>query len=101
MIKAIVLMLVLGALLGCGLGIASKVFAVQVDERIEKVSAMLPNYNCGGCGFAGCSAFAEAMVTGEVCDWKCRPCKPDKKQEIIQYLKDTPGPDGSTVNIKG
>lgn len=44
MVTAIVMMLVLGAILGLGLGIADRFLSVEVDERIEKVSSMLPNY---------------------------------------------------------
>lgn len=40
----------------------SKVFHVEEDPRIEEVQACLPGANCGGCGFAGCHAMAEAMV---------------------------------------
>lgn len=101
MLSAIVMMLVLGAILGAGLGIAAKAFAVQEDERTTTVTSMLPGYNCGGCGYAGCSGFASAMVEGETDSFKCRPCKADKKAEIIDYLKNTPGPDGKTVTIKG
>ncbi|MDD7281142.1 (Fe-S)-binding protein [Floccifex sp.] len=101
MIYAILVMLILGAILGIGLGVADKFLKVEADPRTEKVSTMLPNYNCGGCGYAGCSAFAEAMVNKEVNTFLCKPCKADKKQEIIEYLANTPGPDGSTVNIKG
>lgn len=101
MIYAIVVMLVLGAILGLGLGIADKFLKVEADPRVEKVSSMLPNYNCGGCGFAGCSALADAMVSGEVTTFACKPCKADKKEEIITYLKETPGPNGETVTIKG
>lgn len=64
-----------------------QVLHVEADPRIDYVSALLPNYNCGGCGYAGCSALAEAMVEGEVSDFKCKPCKADKKAEIIDYLK--------------
>lgn len=101
MITALILMLVLGAILGLGLAIADKYLAVEVDERIEKVSAMLPNYNCGGCGYAGCSGMAEALVTGEVTTVSmCRPCKPDQKLAIAEYLNNTPGPDGTCVKVK-
>ena len=65
MIAAIVMMLVLGAVLGLGLGIADKYLKVEVDERVEKVTEMLPNYNCGGCGYAGCSGLAAAIAKGE------------------------------------
>ena len=88
MITAIIMMFVVGAVLGLILGIASNVFKVEVDERVEKVTAMLPGYNCGSCGFAGCSGMAEAMVAGEVAT------------ASVEYLTTTPGPDGSTINIK-
>ncbi len=101
MVQAILMMLVLGALLGIGLGIAAKVFHVEPDTRVEYVTAHLPGYNCGGCGYPGCSGFAEAMVEGDTDSWKCKPCKADAKAEIIEYLKNTPGPDGKTVSIKG
>ena len=37
-------------------------FAVVEDHRIGEVSSLLPQANCGGCGFAGCSAMASALV---------------------------------------
>lgn len=40
----------------------SKVFHVEEDPRIDEVQECLPGANCGGCGFAGCRAMAEAMV---------------------------------------
>jgi electron transport complex protein RnfB len=42
----------------------SKKFAVHEDPRIGQVQELLPGANCGGCGFAGCSAMAEALVKG-------------------------------------
>ena len=41
---------------------ASRKFAVHEDERIGQVSAVLPQANCGGCGFPGCAGFAGACV---------------------------------------
>jgi Na+-translocating ferredoxin:NAD+ oxidoreductase subunit B len=52
----------LGALLAFGLGFAAKTFYIERDERIEKIEEILPGANCGACGFAGCSSFAEAIV---------------------------------------
>ncbi len=40
-------------------------FKVYEDPRIDEVEAELPAANCGGCGFAGCRAFAEALVKVE------------------------------------
>ena len=40
-------------------------FKVYEDPRIDEVQAVLPAANCGGCGFAGCRNFAEALVAAE------------------------------------
>ncbi len=53
---------VLGALLGTGLAFAAKKLAVKKDERVTSVEDALPGINCGACGYAGCSAYAEAIV---------------------------------------
>ena len=101
MLNAIVMMIVLGALLGAGLGVAAKVFHVEPDTRVDFVTAHLPGYNCGGCGYPGCSGFADALVSGDTDSWQCKPSKPDAKKEIIDYLASTPGPDGKTIKVKG
>ncbi len=51
-----------GFILGTGLAFASKRFAVEVNPLIEEVLDLLPGANCGGCGYAGCAAYAEAIV---------------------------------------
>ena len=55
----------LGLIFGIILSVAAKIFAVEKDERIPLVSECLPGANCGGCGYAGCAAAAEAIVKGE------------------------------------
>jgi electron transport complex protein RnfB len=40
-------------------------FKVFEDPRIDRVQEVLPAANCGGCGFAGCRNFAEALVKAE------------------------------------
>lgn len=40
-------------------------FKVVEDPRIDEVEEALPSANCGGCGYAGCRAFAEAIVKNE------------------------------------
>lgn len=61
-ITAILAMAALGCALSIVLGVAAKVFYVYVDPRIEKILDVLPGANCGGCGYAGCSDYAEAIV---------------------------------------
>ena len=63
-IFSIILLAVLGILIGLLLGVAGKVFAVEVDERVTKVRECLPGNNCGGCGFPGCDGLADAIVAG-------------------------------------
>ncbi len=54
-----------GLLIAIFLGIAGEKFKVPVDEREEKIIEVLPGNNCGGCGYAGCSGLAAAIVKGE------------------------------------
>ena len=50
----------------------AKKFRVQEDPRIDQVEEILPAANCGGCGYAGCRAFAEACVkASEMTDLYC------------------------------
>ncbi len=52
---------------------ASKKFAVYEDPRIGKVAEVLPQANCGGCGYPGCSGFAEACVKAGSLEGKLCP----------------------------
>ena len=97
---SVLVLLAVGAVLGLLLAVASKYLTVEQDERIDKVIEMLPGYNCGACGKAGCAAFGEALVTGEVKAVSgCKVIKPDKKQAIKDYLDNTPGADGTFVKV--
>ena len=57
---ATILLSVLGILGAVLLVAASKFLAVTEDEKVEQLQAVLPGANCGGCGYAGCSAYARA-----------------------------------------
>ena len=63
-ISALVSMGALGAFFATGLAAASKMFAIEADPRIAEIGAALPGANCGGCGYAGCANYAEAVVEG-------------------------------------
>jgi formate dehydrogenase beta subunit len=58
-------MLGIGAACGIILSLASKIFYVYEDPRIAEVEYFMAGANCGGCGFAGCSAAANAVVAGK------------------------------------
>lgn len=95
---AVLILAGLGLILGMILAIASIALKVKEDNRIEEVEHMLPNYNCGACGYPGCHGMAEALVSGK--EKKISKCKPGKLDQhynpIIAYLKEHPGEDGTT-----
>lgn len=61
----VLVFLLLGGLMGALLAFASRIFAVKTDERVEAIQECLPGANCGGCGYTGCAALAQAIVKGE------------------------------------
>lgn len=76
----------MGILFGGILGIASKIFAVEVDERVPQILEILPGANCGNCGFAGCSAYATALAEGGVKTNLCPACAGDAADKIAEIL---------------
>lgn len=62
---AVAIVSAIGLISGIMLTVFSKLFAVPVDETAEKVAAVLPGANCGGCGFSGCAGYAEAVASGK------------------------------------
>jgi len=73
MIIAIFSLTLLGLVLGLGLGVADRIFKVEVNPFIAEVEAMMPGSNCGQCGFPGCSGAARAIVSGEAAVTCCPP----------------------------
>ncbi len=69
----ILIVTLVGLFFGIALSIASKVFHVHLDKRIKEVEELLPGANCGACGFAGCGAFADAVIKGEASPSGCLP----------------------------
>ena len=61
----------LGLIFGLVLAAASKVFHVETDPRLDALNECLPGANCGGCGYAGCAGYAEAVLSGEAEIGKC------------------------------
>ena len=61
-IWTIAILTVLGAALAVVLFVVAKKFHVEEDPRIDEVEKVLPGANCGGCGQAGCRAFAQHCV---------------------------------------
>lgn len=94
----------LGVLFGVILAIASRVFAVKTDERIERLTEALPGANCGGCGYSGCAAFAEAVIKGDAKPDGCRACKAENLKvigEIMGVELGAPTPQRACVMCSG
>ncbi len=71
---------------GAFLGLAAKKFAVEVDPRVEEIEDVLPNANCGACGYPGCSGFAKAVVAGEAPVNGCIPGGAEVASAIADIL---------------
>lgn len=76
----------LGALFALGLIIANIKLHVEEDPRIALVLEELPGANCGGCGYPGCSAFAERIVDGSVAITACPVNTDDGVGEIAKIM---------------
>ena len=61
-IWTIAILTVLGLLLAAVLFWVASKFKVEEDPRIDEVEKAMPGANCGGCGYAGCRAFADSAV---------------------------------------
>src|SRR5512138_2655922 len=68
------------------LGIASRIFTVDEDPRLRGVGRLLPGANCGGCGYAGCAACAEAIVRGEVGPNACVTGQTEVAARVADFL---------------
>lgn len=87
----------LGTGIAVFLGIADKKLAVPADPLVEDVTAVLPMGNCGNCGFAGCTQFAEKVVHDPmVSPSLCTPGGAECAEQIARITGKEPG----TVEIK-
>jgi electron transport complex protein RnfB len=85
---AALLVMALGAIvLGTALGYAAVRFRVEGDPLVEKIDAILPQTQCGQCGFPGCKPYAGAIAKG-LADINC--CPPGG-EEGIRKLADLLG----------
>jgi len=76
----------LALLFGLILGFSAKKFAVEQNPRVEKLIRVLPGANCGGCGFPGCTVFAERVIQGEANYRGCPPGGSSLAVEIARQM---------------
>jgi electron transport complex protein RnfB len=61
-LAGLVVFTALGVVFGFTLAAVARRFHVATNPLVDRVRAQLPSANCGACGFAGCQAYAEAVV---------------------------------------
>ena len=96
MLAAILIMALGAAVPGAALGYASIKFKVEGNPLVEKIEAILPQTQCGQCGFPGCKPYAEAIAEGEVDINLCPP----GGQEGVRKLADLLGREVKPLNAE-
>jgi len=84
-LESILILAGLGLAFGLFLAFASKKFKVEHDPKIDEVVNVLPGVNCGACGYAGCAAYAEAVVKNK--DVPVDLCIPGQKEAADKVAK--------------
>lgn len=75
-----------GLFFGALLAFASIIFKVDKDERIDQICELLPGANCGGCGYTGCQALAEAIVANGESATKCNLMTEENNNVICSLM---------------
>ena len=94
MLVAVLTLAVLAVVFGGLLGFASVRFRVQGDPVVDKIDALLPQTQCGQCGFGGCRPYAEAIARDQA---DINQCPPGGQATIIA-LADLLGRDPKPLN---
>ena len=69
---AVAVLSLLGLAFGLILGYASRRFKVEEDPIVDKIDDILPQSQCGQCGFPGCRPYAESVANGGAIN-RCAP----------------------------
>ncbi len=92
MLTAILILTLLGLLFGLGLGWAANRFRVESDPLIERIDALLPQTQCGQCGYPGCRPYAAAIASQEADINHCPPGGSDTIRALADLLGTEPRP---------
>ena len=82
----VVMLTVVGVLMALAIGLVVKYFGAKADPLAEKLGELMPGANCGGCGFAGCGDYANAMATGKAKPGNCPSMSDDTLKKICELL---------------
>lgn len=89
---AILLLTALALLFGLGLGLIALRFRVEGDPMVEKIDAVLPQTQCGQCGYPGCKPYAEAIAAEQAEINQCPPGGEAGVQALADLLGKEPLP---------
>jgi Na+-translocating ferredoxin:NAD+ oxidoreductase subunit B len=73
MTMALLVMIGLGLALGLVLGVSALKFKVEGDPLVDQIDAILPQTQCGQCGYPGCKPYATAIAGGQADINQCPP----------------------------
>ena len=85
-ILAILSLPILATLMGLALSMAARFFAMEQDPLIDAINELLPNGQCGQCGFPGCGQAALAMSEGKLGPDCCPPGGQALAQQLSKLL---------------
>lgn len=71
---------------GAAISVVNARFRVWEDPRIDDVRDLLPGADCGACGFAGCRAFAQAVIGGGAVPAECTVMGEAEREDVAAYL---------------
>ncbi|HDL8052801.1 electron transport complex subunit RsxB [Yersinia enterocolitica] len=77
---------------GAVLGFAARRFQVDQDPVVEQIDAILPQSQCGQCGYPGCRPYAEAVSAGGEKINKCAPGGEQVMLKLAELLAVEPQP---------
>lgn len=92
MLIAILAIAGLALLFGLLLGFAAVRFRVESDPVVDQIDAILPQTQCGQCGYPGCRPYAEAIANGDADINQCPPGGEDGVRALAALLDREPKP---------
>lgn len=100
MLSALLVMSGVAIVLGAILGYSAIKFRVEGNPLVDKIDAVLPQTQCGQCGYPGCRPYAEAIANGEAEINLCPPGGEEGIKKLSELLGVEPIPLGGSAQPK-
>ncbi|TCN80850.1 electron transport complex subunit RsxB [Shewanella fodinae] len=99
MLIAVVLLTLLALVFGVVLGFAAEKFKVEGNPIVDQIEALLPQTQCGQCGYPGCRPYAEAIANGEKIN-RCPPGGSATMEKLADLMGVEPEPLTATADTQ-